>query len=245
MSGAADRPDTGPARRKRRRVWLVPVVACAAGAALLQLAVPYLNAAFIQLPGDPVMRVIARGHTPNPHDFEKLVRSRRQASAWVESAAGWFEIPLGGPSRPRDGGAAAAGHDTKPGRALLDGAAAAFDRGLARSPGNSIAWMELAKARLLRAGASPEAAAALHMSMRTAPFLFRAMIERLHLSLLAWPYLDDAARRAVERQVGMVQRNRWLAPRLEKLARRPDVGNVLAPLIERITAAAKRRRRRG
>ena len=232
MDGAADLPDAEPAGRKRPGVRLVPVLASAAGAALLLLAVPYLNAAFILIPGDPVMRVIARGHTPNPDDFEKLVRSRREASAWVESAAGWFDI-----ARARLNAAAAAGYDTKPGRALLADAAADFDRGLARSPGNSVAWMELAKARLLLTGPSSEVAGALHMSMRTAPFLFKVMIERLHLSLLAWPALDGAARRAVERQVGMVHRNRWLAPRLKKLARRPDVGHVLAPLIERITAA--------
>lgn len=219
------------AQQERRGVRLVPALAFVAGCVLLVLVVPRLNAAFIQLSAEPVNRAVARGQTPSPDALERLVASRRQASAWVEDSRAWFEI-----GRARLRGAARAGYGTPPGRAGLDRAAAAYDRGLARSPGNAIAWMRLGEIRLLRSGPSPAAAAALYMSIRTAPFLFDVMIERLRLCLLVWPHFDAPARQAVVHQVRMAYRNRWLLPRLEKLAATPEIADALAPVMEKIAA---------
>ena len=216
---------------KSRGIRLVPALGFVAGCVLLVLVTPRLNAAFIQLSADPVNRAILRGHTPSADALDRLVASRRQASAWVEDSRAWFEI-----GRARLAGAAGAGYRTPRGRAGLDRAGAAYDRGLAGSPGNAIAWMRLGEIRLLRAGPSPAAAAALYMSIRTAPFHFRVMIERLRLSFLVWPHFDARGRRAVVRQVRIASRNRWLSPRLEKLAATPEVAAALMPVMEKIAA---------
>ncbi len=231
MSGGARTPPADAAQPKHRGVGPVPALAFVAGCVLLVLVVPRLNAAFIQLPADPVNRAVARGHTPSPDALERLVASRRRASAWVDDSRAWFEI-----GRAHLKGAARAGYRTPRGRAGLDRAAAAYDRGLARSPGNAIAWMRLGEVRLLRSGPSPDAAAALYMSIRTAPFHIRVMIERLRLCLLVWPHFDAPARQAVVHQVRMAHRNRWLLPRLVKLAGTPEVADALAPVMERIAA---------
>ncbi len=218
-------------QQERRGVRLVPALAFVAGCVLLVLVVPRLNAAFIELSAEPVNRAVARGQTPGPDALERLVASRRQASAWVEDSRTWFEI-----GRARLRGAARAGYGTPRGRAGLDRARAAYDRGLARSPGDAVAWMRLGEIRLLRSGPSPAAAAALYMSIRNAPFQILVMIERLRLSFLVWPHFDAAARQAVVHQVRMAYRNRRLLPALKKLAGTPEVAAALAPVMEKIGA---------
>ncbi len=231
LNGEVGLPDRGTRRPRRRGKWFMPVLAVVVGSTLLLLAIPRMNAAFIQVPADPVNRVIARGKMPGPDALEKLIASRRAAMAWVEDSRSWLDI-----GRARFRSAARAGTGTPQGRAELDRAVAAYDRALARSPGDSIAWMRLGEIRLLRSGPSRRAAGALHMSIRTAPFFPKTMIERLRLALLVWRYLDEPGRVAVLHQVRMARRNRWLAPALKKLAGDPEVGSILAPLIEKIAA---------
>ncbi len=212
----------------RIRFQPLPVLAVTAGVALLALAAPRMNAAFIQVAADPVIRSLERGGAPDPDALERLVANRREALAVVADSAGWFDI-----GRARVAGAARAGPRTQKGRTLLDQAATAYENGLALSPGNSIEWMRLAEVRLQRSGPSRKAADALYMSLRSAPFILLFTIERLRLGLRLWDHMGAPGREAVLDQVRISRRNQWLAPRFEKLASDPKYRAALAPLIEK------------
>lgn len=228
MSNNAATPEN-PRTSARSRV--PPALVCLAGLALMALAVPWVKASLLQVPTDKVKRVMLSGNDPAPAALQGFISSRRAAFAWVQNSEIWFDIGL---ARLKSAGRA--GYRTEDGRRALDQAEAAYDRGLARSPGNAAAWMRLGEVRLMRGGRPRKAAEALHMAIRIAPFAPWLLIERLRLAAMAWPYMDAAGREAVERQVGMAFRHRWLAPHLARIAKRPEVRDVLAPMIERIEA---------
>lgn len=228
----SDIREPGKTRRKLcRGGFSVPVLAVAAGALLLTLAVPRMNAAFIRLPSDTTSLALARGKTVTPDAVEKLIATRSHARAWVNDASGWFDTGLA-----RLAGARRAGAGTPAAAVLLDQAADAYRSGLARSPGNAIQWMRLAQVRLLREGPTARAAAALHMSLGAAPFQTGILIERLRLGFVLWPGLDEQGRRAVVREVAMARRAQYIAPSLKRLAEDPEIRDRFAHAVETIKA---------
>ena len=62
------------------------MVACAAGLALMTLAVPRLTAGLIKINGDPVKRMMQRGVTPQPGELKRFILNRHDAAAWSDDA---------------------------------------------------------------------------------------------------------------------------------------------------------------
>ena len=123
------------------------MVACAAGLALMTLAVPRLTAGLIKINGDPVKRMMQRGVTPQPGELKRFILNRHDAAAWSDDARIWMDVGMAYMKA-----ATATSPPTESDRRSLAGAANAFDRALALSPASGVAWLRLGEVRLRQAG---------------------------------------------------------------------------------------------
>lgn len=166
------------------------------GAGLLYLALPRTIAAIVKLPGKPVLARIQDRERVDAEDLATLITARGRALSWADSGRdhailGLAQLLLArGPER-------ANGYDKK----VVEEAIASLRDGLAVAPASPHAWARLAYAELVAHGPSAAVAAALDMSLRTAPFEPRLLRVRVELSLHAWPYLTAEVRQLVHEQI--------------------------------------------
>lgn len=195
----------------------------ALAAASLTLGVPRLIAAFWDSFHDTTVALVYARQPVAPGDLRGLVASRRLALRRVPSGKGHAELAAAYLAlEERDGPASDADED------YLARAAEATRSGLALSPSDGRGWLQHAYLLMRDVETpTPEAAAALDLSMRIMPYdapEFIAM--RIHLSLLSWALFEDAARARVLAQIRLAWR---LAPRaVVELATTPGFAPFLA-----------------
>jgi hypothetical protein len=204
------------------------VALCAAvlGVVALALGGPSLMGAVTALRANSMLAGAEKGIQPAPDSLEDLVESSYAASVWHGDSRVWFATGLA-----RLASAKLEMDDERLHRRLLDRAIFALDRGLAMSPANSIGWMCMGEALLMRAGASPRAARALRMSVQTAPVVPEYAVRRLELLLKLWDVYDGDGRAMIVEQALIARRNGKTAEAVERLLATAE-GEPLAQVIE-------------
>ncbi|MPY70303.1 MAG: hypothetical protein GEU92_09455 [Alphaproteobacteria bacterium] len=204
------------------------VALCAAllGVVALALGGPSLMGAVTALRANSLLAGAEKGESPAPELLETLVESSYAASIWHGDSRVWFATGLA-----RLASAKLEMEDEGLHRRLLDRAIFALDRGLAMSPSNSIGWMSMGEALLMRAGASPRAARALRMSVLTAPVAPEYAVRRLELLLKLWDVYDSDGRAMIVEQALIARRNGKTAEAVDRLLATAE-GEPLAQAIE-------------
>lgn len=173
------------------------MVAVALGASLVALGLPRLFAALQSLDARAVLWDARAGHMPPPDRLAAAASDLDAAQRWAADAEavsdrGFLLIQQAqatppGPART----------------ALLDGAAAATEAGLAAAPAQPSAWARLAWLRVVR-GDRTAAVPALRLSLLTGPVAPTLMASRLQLGLDLLPLVDPDTRALLRRQVRLL-----------------------------------------
>lgn len=179
----------------QRRWVAVPILVV--GVALVVGALPRTLAAFVSAGGEQVIRRIQKQEAVTVEDLQSVIDAQQRGLFWVsdalmESQLGLAHLLL---AEKRDrADPAAAIH--------LQHARQALRASLGRAPANPYPWTLLAYAEFLDAGTwSPEALAALRLSLLTGPYEPRLLWSRLRLGLLAWDNLPESDQRLLLQQV--------------------------------------------
>ncbi len=179
----------------RKRLVAVPIAAVAV--VLLAGGLPRMVASIVSAGGEPVIRKIQKQEAVTVEELADVISAQENGLFWVDDAA--MEAPLGlahlltAEKLPREDPAVAI---------HLQAALHALRSSLGRAPANPYPWTLLAYAEFLRAGTwTPEALAALRLSLLTGPYEPRLLWSRLRLSFLAWDSLTDSDKSLVEQQI--------------------------------------------
>lgn len=176
---------------------LVAVPTALVAIVLIVGGLPRLVASIVSAGGEPVIRKIQKQEPVTVEELAEVISAQENGLFWVNDAS--MEAPLGlahlltAEKLPRD----------DPQVAIhLQAALQALRASLGRSPANPYPWTLLAYAEFLRAGTwTPEALAALRLSLLTGPHEPRLVWSRLRLNFLAWENLTESDRRLVEQQI--------------------------------------------
>lgn len=178
------------------------LLALVVGVIILYLAVPRTMAAFLKIPGDPILNNMQMGKEVSPEELEYLTSTRKRALAWLPEGRTWTDMGMAQSLM-----AYKIGHQSEEGKKLLTESIASLKNGLALAPANPFAWARLGYAELIKAGRPNSSAAnALKMSLLTAVYEPRLLVSRLELCLTVWEYLDDEGRDLVAKQVSLATR---------------------------------------
>lgn len=200
------------------------LVSAAAGVLLLALAVPRFMAAAISAPYDQSLRDMAEAETAgavSPAAVKAAAASRVRSLRWLDSPRAWTD--LGALQLDQ---AEMAGFATARGRELADRSLDSHRRGLALDPAQPYAWLRLAHAEFVHNGVTPALNPTLQMSVRTAPYEPRLVLQRLDLAFTAWPMLDKTSRALMNEQIMIAAR--FYEKKLALLARRHQALDILA-----------------
>ncbi len=216
-------------------------LALIAGAVLVVAGIPRTIAAFIMLPGGPVLREIQNLRPVEREKLDVLIVAQGRGLFFDESGRKWTDLGLAQLLLARE-----EGMQGGIGKEMVSEAIASLRTGLALAPANPFAWTRLAYARSLITGPSPSAASALRMAMLTARYEPRLLFFRLELCLQSWSYFRPDDRELVYRQVHFAWRKN--PKRLVDLAVRTGRVNVVRAALLRsrkdISAFEKRFRER-
>jgi hypothetical protein len=188
-------PSAPRGTRLRRRLVAVPILVVAL--ALIAGALPRTMAALVSAGGEPVIRRIQKQEAVTVEDLQSVIDAQRRGLFWVtdaqlEANLGLAHLLIAEKLDRRD--PAATVH--------LDHARHALRASLGRAPANPYPWTLLAYSEFLTAGTwSPDAMAALRLSLLTGPFEPRLLWSRLRLGLLAWESLPETDQRLLMQQV--------------------------------------------
>ena len=179
----------------RKRLVAVPIAVVAV--VLLVGGLPRMVASIVSAGGEPVIRKIQKQEPVTVEELANVISAQENGLFWVDDAA--MEAPLGlahlltAEKLPRE----------DPQVAIhLQAALHALRSSLGRAPANPYPWTLLAYAEFLRAGTwTPEALAALRLSLLTGPYEPRLVWSRLRLSFLAWESLTESDRDLVQQQI--------------------------------------------
>lgn len=171
--------------------------ACAVlfGVALAAVAWPRLIGGALVAPYEDTLRGIARGANASLAVVDEARTNSAVSARWF--AYGRTLNRLGALYLVRAGLA----KDREAQRADLAAAIANLRAGLARSPGASYAWLQLAQADFAENGVTPALRAPLRMSLKTAAYEHRMIIPRLEVAFRAWSVLEPDIRAAMTPQI--------------------------------------------
>ena len=181
------------------------------GGSLLVLALPRLFASVLLLPGSVILEI---DEPVSESDLDLLIASRERALRWVDAGKIYTDMAIGRMFLVQRRSYETGGGEQAFDRALLNQAITDLRAGLARAPGRPVAWSQLAAAELLAQGPSAKAAAALRMSLITAPYAPLLLFPRIELGFRLWPVLSQETQHMIYWQVRLASRRN-----LERLAR--------------------------
>jgi O-antigen ligase/polysaccharide polymerase Wzy-like membrane protein len=174
-----------PSERRKHRA--VAALSLALGALLLVLSAPRLASELRLLPGNRALAQINRSRAAGETEIAALIGSRERGLAVLDAARSHFEIGFGLQRlAEREVGGGARYH------ALLDTAAQALRRGLARAPANPFAWTALARGALEEGAPQRTVMPLIELAMASAPAEPTLALARLELCLMEEP-LPNAA----------------------------------------------------
>lgn len=191
----------GVATSMPRRIFAAAILAVAG--ALLYLAVPRTVAAVVALPKDHLIAHVLNGDALSPHGLNQLLASRQRALAWERSETRLSELALATFLQAEELSNAG---DADGSRADVEQTIALSREGLVLAPARPFSWARLAYAEFVRDPTSPETAAALEMSLMTAPYEPLLTFVRLELGLRAWDILNDRQRQLLHQQIAVAWR---------------------------------------
>jgi O-antigen ligase len=174
-----------PGERRTHRA--VAALSLALGALLLVLSAPRLASELRLLPGNRALEQIERNRTASETEIAAVIGSRERSLGVLDAPRSHFEIGVGLQRlTEREVGGGARYH------ALLDAAAQALRRGLARAPANSFAWTALARGALEEGAPQRTVMPLIELAMASAPAEPTLALARLELCLMEEP-LPNAA----------------------------------------------------
>ena len=195
-------------QRLRERIWL-PLLALAAGVAVLALSVPRFATAVTMVP--PAGLAIpgpAPAYTPEELDRQVERQIGAVASRPTPTNAAVLSALSAMQARNR-------GYDTPEGKESLQRASAAARISLVFTPINPYVWTRLAHVEMLLNGPGQYPAEAFRMSVLAARYPRDLMPARLTLGVMLWPSLDNDTRRLLFEQIALAQRTMpWVLPRV-------------------------------
>lgn len=215
-----------------RRPVAAPLVALAAGLALIWLAAPRLAAGLITAPFDAIVDALGQdADTVPPRALRLAAASRRKAlglfaDPHLATSLGTVDFAL---ARAPEAAASGAAVD----RAGMQRSVASFAAGLAGAPTEPFAWFQLVYAALYAGAPATTVDPALRTAIVAAPTHPRLVTPRLTIGLANWPHLSPETKTLLARQAelamrwwpdetpAMVRRIRALAPMREALAGAP------------------------
>jgi len=197
------------------------------GVSLLWLSIPRTMAAFLNLPGDPVLENIQLGKPVTIDDLNNFVSSRKNSLEWVESGRTWTDLGLAYLQLAKQ-----VGYDTEEGTEYTAKSAQALKAGLSLAPASPYAWARLAFLGLQPQNYGIDAKHALIMSLLTGPFERRLASTRIQYALALWDKLEARQQKMIYGQIVFL--DRFSRGRLLKLARRNRKSRTIV-----LTALAK------
>lgn len=173
----------------------VAAVALCAGLALAGFAWPRFVGGAVIAPYEDMLRSVARGARPDVRSIDAAREAAAVSQSWFAHGEtmrrrGAFELVRASRAETAEGQRAAL-------RRSIDWLRA----GLARGPGDSFAWLQLAQATRVVRGAAAEVNPPLRMSLRTAPYEHRLIVPRLDVAFSSWPALAPDIREAMTFQI--------------------------------------------
>jgi hypothetical protein len=164
------------------------------------LALQTLPARLMALSGDGLREAVSGGQNTNEDDFNSFVRSRQRALRWHRTADYLGELATAYTTRGASGGLS----DTDADRFFKISADYQIEA-LSLKAADTYGWSQLAFLEGLQPDAIRKSAAALHMSIETAPYEPDLMASRLDMMLA----LHDAIDSADQKQITDVARQAW------------------------------------
>jgi len=200
-------------RRGHRTLPAAALIAAVLGTALLALAVPRAVGLALMGPAGQTLGRLERRVPVEAEAIEAAIEAALAAGAWRDAGSLWQRLARLHLARLRVAGPG--------GQERLDAllqAESALERGLARRPGDAVAWWRLAWVANTLGRADAKVGAALRLSVVTGSGVAPLFWPRLRLALAKWPRLDAPTRDAFRPQlVRAMQRD---PRRLVALARR-------------------------
>jgi len=175
------------------------------GIALLWLATPRTMAAFMNLPGDPVLQAMQTDQPVTSDDLRGFIISRENALAWIDAGRTWTDLSLGYlrlAGQTEDDGTGATNY--------LELSAKALKTGLSKAPANPYAWARMSYLDLRLEGAGVDARNSLIFSLFTGPYERPLAESRVEYALAVWHELTVSQQALVQEQVVFLDRfDRW------------------------------------
>lgn len=194
---------------------------------LAVLATPIALSALQRLPGDATLARVRLNQPITPAELNRLWDSRRNALAQRTDGTLFADMATLHLQRARQ---MPAGSDARV--HVLNDAAVAAERALARDPGSAIVWLTLAETQLLLHGLGPGPVPALRQSIAAGPYVSPIALRRLDLALVLERHLDAPAQALLDGQIRAVAG--WKPRQLAELARqRYALRRVRAALLDR------------
>ncbi len=195
---------TGIRLARLLRIWPEGVriaAGLALGLALIWLAIPRTMAAFINLPGDPVLRAIQLGEPVTGDDLNGFIASREHALEWIDTGRAWTDLGLGYLNLAKQ-----AGYGTKSGSIYIEQGAKAVETGLSKAPANAYAWARLTFLKLRRKDQNADAKNSLVLSLFTGPYERSLAPSRIRYGLAVWHRLNASQQALVHDQIVFLDR---------------------------------------
>jgi hypothetical protein len=177
------------------------VVGLALGFALLWLAIPRTMAAFVSLPGDPVLQAIQTGKTVTNDDLSGFIASRNNALKWVDAGRTWTDLGLGHLHLAEQ-----AGGDTATATSYREKSARALKTGLSMAPANSYAWARMSYLDLRLGRARAHVRDSLILSLFTGPYERPLAESRIQYALAIWHEFNVRQQALVNEQIVFLDR---------------------------------------
>lgn len=174
---------------------VIAVSAALFGIALVAVAWPRFVGGMLVAPYEDTLRGIARGGDASLAVIDEARKNTAASAGWF--AYGRTQNRLGALYLVRAGIAT----DRQSQRTDLAAAIGNLRAGLARAPGASYAWLQLAQAELAANGVAPALSAPLRMSLKTAAYEHRMIVPRLEVAFRAWSALEPDVRAAITPQI--------------------------------------------
>ncbi|MBL6952719.1 MAG: hypothetical protein ISR50_08800 [Alphaproteobacteria bacterium] len=171
------------------------------GLALLWLATPRTMAAFLSLPGDPVLQAMQTDGPVTSDDLRGFIASRENALAWIDAGRTWTDLSLGYlrlAGQTGDDGTSASNY--------LEISAKALKTGLSKAPANPYAWARLSYLDLRLEGAGRDAKNSLNLSLFTGPYERLLAESRIEYALAVWYELTVTQQALVHDQIVFLDR---------------------------------------
>ena len=171
------------------------------GIALVYLAVPRTMAAFLHLPGNPILETIQTGGSASGAELQILADSRENGLTWVDAGRAWTDLSLAYLTLAEE-----AGYDTDVGAAYLAQSVRALKTGSSKGPANPYAWARLTFLGLESNGPEVESKSALIMSLFTGPYERSLAQSRIQYGITLWHRLDAAQQALIYDQIVFLDR---------------------------------------